>query len=294
MKKFNLSNNHLNNLGDINGPVLEKTSIAKFSDFQNITNKLIKEIDFEDRSFINRLSDESEIEGDENFLSLYESIKGAGLLNPIYLLKKEDKYTIISGWRRSLALRKLFNENPNKIYSQKAIVFRDNTPTEILEQTSIDENTKRKDLSILELSYKFNKMSDQAGVTIEDCLSKFNIGKSQFHAIKKAITFNAFIKERLLEEVGPVKADILNKIYENAITKMSEEEAKELVLSSKDMTREDLRKFLSQMVKENVEKKKDVFQFKRNKKQVSFVIKDSVSQEDYEKIQNFIKNLLKK
>lgn len=291
---MNLSNNHLKGFGDVNKPTLEKTTISKFSDFQNITANLIDKIDFSNRIFINRLDEEDEIKMDENFVSLLESIRNIGLLNPIYLLETDDKYIIISGWRRLLALKELFNENKNRVFSQKAIIFRKNTPIEILENTSIDENTKRKDLSILELSYKFNKMSNEEGSTIEDCLKKFNIGKTQFHAIKKAINFTPFIKEFILEEVGPTRADYLNKIYEKLLTNETQENAEKIVISYKNFSRDELKKILEALIKKIKKSKIDIFEFKRQRKKTSFTIKDSLSDDDYTKIENFIKTLLNK
>ncbi|MEG0237514.1 ParB/RepB/Spo0J family partition protein, partial [Cetobacterium sp.] len=274
---MNLSNNHLKGFGDVNKPTLEKTTISKFSDFQNITANLIDKIDFSNRIFINRLDEEDEIKMDENFVSLLESIRNIGLLNPIYLLETDDKYIIISGWRRLLALKELFNENKNRVFSQKAIIFRKNTPIEILENTSIDENTKRKDLSILELSYKFNKMSNEEGSTIEDCLKKFNIGKTQFHAIKKAINFTPFIKEFILEEVGPTRADYLNKIYEKLLTNETQENAEKIIISYKNFSRDELKNILETLVKKIKKSKVDIFEFKRQRKKTSFTIKDSLS-----------------
>lgn len=291
---MNLSNNHLKGFGDVNKPTLEKTTISKFSDFQNITANLIDKIDFSNRIFINRLDEEDEIKMDENFVSLLESIRNIGLLNPIYLLETDDNYIIISGWRRLLALKELFNENKNRVFSQKAIIFRKNTPIEILENTSIDENTKRKDLSILELSYKFNKMSNEEGSTIEDCLKKFNIGKTQFHAIKKAINFTPFIKEFILEEVGPTRADYLNKIYEKLLTNETQENAEKIIISYKNFSRDELKNILETLVKKIKKSKVDIFEFKRQRKKTSFTIKDSLSDDDYIKIENFIKTLLNK
>ncbi len=291
---MNLSNNHLKEFGDINKPTLEKTTISKFSDFQNITANLIEKIDFSNRIFINRLDDEDIIKKDENFISLLESIRNIGLLNPVYLLETNGKYIIISGWRRLLALKELFNENTNRVFSQKAIIFRKNTPMEILENTSIDENTKRKDLSILELSYKFNKMSSEEGTTIEDCLKKFNIGKTQFHAIKKAINFHPFIKEFILEEIGPTNSDYLNKIYEKLLVNETQENAEKIVISYKNFSRDELKKILESLIKKIKKSKVDIFEFKRQKKKTFFTIKDSLSDDDYTKIENFIKSLLKK
>ncbi|MGL5779745.1 ParB/RepB/Spo0J family partition protein [Cetobacterium sp.] len=291
---MSLNNNHLMGFGEINKPVLDKSNIAKYSDFQNITSNLIENINYSDRTFINRLDDEETILKDENFAGLLESIKGMGLLNPVYLLEiSKNNYIIISGWRRLLALKELYKNNKNKIFSQKAIIFRKDTPLELLENISIDENTKRKDLTILELSYKFNKLSTTEGVTLDDCLKKFNIGKTQFHAIKKAINFHPFIKEFILEESGPLKADFLNKILEKLMLSCGQDEAQTLVKSYMNKNRDDLKSILKELENDSL-KNRDIFEFKKNKRMTTFKIKESLSDEDYLKIEAFIKSLLKK
>ncbi|MDX8337226.1 ParB/RepB/Spo0J family partition protein [Candidatus Cetobacterium colombiensis] len=291
---MHLTNNHLKGFGEINKPTLEKTILAKFSDFQNITINLIENIDYTDRTFINRLDDEETLKKDENFLGLLESIKATGLLNPVYLLEKnKNNYIIISGWRRLLALKEILKENKNKIFAQKAIIFKNHTPLDLLESVSIDENTKRKDLTILELSYKFNKLSSIEGVSLEDCLKKFNIGKTQFHIIKKAIDFNPFIKEFILEEVGPVKADFLNRILEKLLLTHNQNEAQSIVKSYINKSREELKNIFKELEIDSL-KKTDIFEFKKNKRMTTFKIKESLSDEDYLKIENFIKTLLKK
>ncbi|MGL5057652.1 MAG: hypothetical protein ACRC6A_09845, partial [Fusobacteriaceae bacterium] len=89
-------NNHLKNSISLNSVQLEKSKIAKFSAINNITKKLIEEIDFNDKKFINRLDCEETIKKSSDFLPLLNSIKDCGLLNPIYLLEvKENKYIII-------------------------------------------------------------------------------------------------------------------------------------------------------------------------------------------------------
>lgn len=294
-----MKNNHLNSNFALNPTQVEKSNIAKYSVINNIGKKLIEEIDFNDKTFINRLDTEEKIKESEEFLSLVNSIKDSGLLNPIYLLEKENnKYLIVSGWRRSLALKTILEEYPNRIWQKQAIIFREGTPIDLLEKVSIDENTKRKDLSIMELSYKFNKLSEEDNVPLEECLKIFGIAKSQFYAIKKAIDFNPVIKE-ILEEVGPAKADYLDKILIELIKKNKEKkhytEEKDLVLSYKDKTREELKEILSSLKSSNKKvKESNKFDFKRTPKKTTIIIKQKLSDEEYQKIQDFITSISKK
>ncbi|MGX6592275.1 ParB/RepB/Spo0J family partition protein [Cetobacterium ceti] len=251
-------------------PKVDKTLIEKYGEIKNINYKFFEKIDLEDKTFINRLDKSSEIVENENFKGLVESIKKIGLINPIYLLEKDNgKYIIISGWRRSLSLNEIYKENKEKIFREKAIIFSSETPLNILENISIDENTKRKDLSILELSYKFNKMSENNNYSIEECLEKFNIGKSQFHAIKKAIDFQDEVKN-ILEEVGVVKGDLINKIlkYNKQNKKIN---LNDLALK----TREELKEFLKNIKEKN--KIKEKYSIREGKEKTTIVIKKDLS-----------------
>lgn len=285
--------NSLEKMEIIGKQFLNKTFHTKDSTFQNIDFNLIKKIDFSDKTFINRLDDEKTIKTDENFMTLLNSIKNIGLLNPIYLLESNNSYIIVSGWRRLFALNELYKTDQNKVFYNKAIILKNTAPLHLLETISIDENTKRKDLSILELSYKLNKLSSIEGISIEDCLKKFNIGRSQFYIIKKAINFHPFIKNSILENVGPLKADLLNKIFEKLLLTNSQEESEILITTYSQKNREDLKTILKSW-DNKIKHKNDFFEVKKNSKMTIFKIKDSLSDEDYNKIEMFLTNLLRR
>lgn len=285
--------NSLEKMEIIGKQFLNKTFHTKDSTFQNIDFNLIKKIDFSDKTFINRLDDEKTIKTDENFMTLLNSIKNIGLLNPIYLLESNNSYIIVSGWRRLFALNELYKTDQNKVFYNKAIILKNTAPLHLLETISIDENTKRKDLSILELSYKLNKLSSIEGISIEDCLKKFNIGRSQFYIIKKAINFHPFIKKSILENVGPLKADLLNKIFEKLLLANSQEESEILITTYSQKNREDLKTILKSW-DNKLKHKNDFFEVKKNSKMTIFKIKDSLSDEDYNKIEIFLTNLLRR
>lgn len=285
--------NSLEKMEIIGKQFLNKTFHTKDSTFQNIDFNLIKKIDFSDKTFINRLDDEKTIKTDENFMTLLNSIKNIGLLNPIYLLESNNSYIIVSGWRRLFALNELYKTDQNKVFYNKAIILKNTAPLHLLETISIDENTKRKNLSILELSYKLNKLSSIEGISIEDCLKKFNIGRSQFYIIKKAINFHPFIKKSILENVGPLKADLLNKIFEKLLLANSQEESEILITTYSQKNREDLKTILKSW-DNKLKHKNDFFEVKKNSKMTIFKIKDSLSDEDYNKIEIFLTNLLRR
>lgn len=260
--------------------------------FQDINCNLINKINFSNKTFITRLEKEEDLIKDEELLNLITSIKKIGILNPIYLLEKNGEYIIIAGYLRALALKEIFKENVEIPFPQKAIIYNSITIENSLQVISIEENLKRKSPSILELSYKFHQISEIEGYTIEECLKKFQIGKTQFHAIKKALDFHPFIKEFILEKVGPVKADILNKILDILLTSESEDFAKTKIKSYINIPYLELKNILKSLQnKSNTED--DMFEFKKNGNIVTFKIKHDISTEDYIKIQTFIKTLLK-
>lgn len=287
-------NENLKRVDKISKPFSEKIFSTKYTNFKNIDFDLIKKINFLDKTFINRLDDEKTIKKDENFTGLFESIKCIDLLTPVYLLEVDkNNYKIISGWRRLLALNELYKIDKNKIFHNKAIILKNNTPLELLEIISIDENIKRKDLSILELSYKLNKLSSTKGVSIDDCLKKFNIAKSQFYTIKKAINFHPFIKDSILEDVGPFKADLLNKILGKLILINSQEDSEILIVKYSQKSREDLKNILKSW-DNKLKQKNDFFEIKKNNKMTILKIKEILSDEDYIKIESFLNNLFRK
>ncbi|MEG1338687.1 ParB N-terminal domain-containing protein [Cetobacterium sp.] len=270
-----------------------KTISTKYGNYQNIDSSLIKKINFLDKTFVNRLDDEKTIKTDENFVSLLESIRNIGLLNPVYLLETDDNYVIINGWRRLLALNELYKSDKSIVFYKKAIILKKDTPLEFLEKSSLDENTKRKDLSILELSYKFNKLSSIKGISIEDCLKKFNIARSQFYVIKKAINFHPFIKEFLLENVGPLKAELLNKILGKLTLTYAQNDSETLLMEYSHKSREDLKNILKEW-DNKLKQKNDFFEIKKNNRMTIFKIKEILSDEDSLKIEIFLNNLLRK
>lgn len=272
--------------------IFEKNELENFICFKDITTNLIDSILYSNRTFVNRLDDEN-LTTKESFQNLLDSIKKIGLLNPIYLLEKnKNNYIIVSGWRRFHALKEIYKVDKNKIFFNKAIVLKKETPLDILETISINENTKRKDLTLLELSYKFNKLATKKGVTIDDCLKQFNIGKSQFYAIKKAIDFHPLIKGTMLEIVGPIKADLLNKILEKLLILHPQNKAQSLLFEYSKKTKDDLKCILKSLDQDTYTN--NIFEIKKNSNMTILKIKEDLTEEHHLKIKVFFKELFKK
>jgi len=75
--------------------------VKNYGRMANLSFKLINDIDFNDKRFINRIyTEEDELDISE----LKESIEKIGLINIVYLLKQtEGKFVIVSGLRRLTA-----------------------------------------------------------------------------------------------------------------------------------------------------------------------------------------------
>lgn len=105
----------------------------------------------------------------EALISLAESIKEHGVLQPIIVIKNNDKYKIVAGERRFRA---------SKIAGLTKIpaiirTFTDQTKLEL----SLIENIQRQDLNIIEVATGYLKLRDQFNMSLAD-ISKRVGGKS--------------------------------------------------------------------------------------------------------------------
>ena len=234
---------------------IKKEKVVKqYGRLVHMQKKLLEDIDFSDITFINRLSlDSGSLELDE----LKESISKIGLLNIIYLQEKEDSsYRIVSGLRRSSAIKELYEEVREVKGKDRVVIFEKNTPYELLDSISVDENIQRKNLSIIEQSFKFNKEAAKKHKKIEDILTEYNISKKTFYRIKNAINYPEEIRD-IIENLGADKAELLNKLVNLAKDRLS---AKEVVDKYSDYNREELREVLKELQK-NIRPQKVVLKY---------------------------------
>ncbi|WP_028856828.1 ParB/RepB/Spo0J family partition protein [Psychrilyobacter atlanticus] len=277
-----LGNNPLLNRGPKKETIdLPKEKIVKqYGRMVHMRHELLDQIDFEDVTFINRLSmDDSELN------ELKESISAIGLLNIIYLQEKEEgKFRIISGLRRSSAIKELYREEKEVKAKDRVVIFDKNTPYSLLDSISIDENLKRKNLTLLEQSYKFNKEAARKDKSIEDIITGYNISKKTYYRIKNAINYPMEIRE-IIEVLGADKAELLNKV----VTKLKTEKATaDIVKEYKDFNRDELRDLLKNL---NISEKPKKISIKYTAKGFNFSVKKKVPQEvkDYfEKIKEMM------
>ncbi|NLK62654.1 MAG: ParB N-terminal domain-containing protein [Fusobacteria bacterium] len=224
------------------------TILKKHGRLVNLTKNLIDDIDFNDKTFINRIyNKEDELEISE----LKESIRQIGLINIVYLFRKDNgKFRIISGLRRLTACKSLYLEGIDVNGQERVILLEESTPDNYLEFISIDENTKRKNLKLIELSYKLNKEAEKDNVEIEEIMERYNISRRHYFRIKGAINFPNEIKN-ILEEIGLSKAELLLTL----IKLEKEMSINEIIDKYSNCTREDLQGIIK-------EKKKDIKKLK--------------------------------
>lgn len=88
---------------------------------------------------------------------LKDSIKSVGLLQPITVYKDADDYVCIIGHRRLRAFRELYQEEPDKYHSIKAIV----TDGKNIIVRQLIENVQRSDLNQRELYHALKELKGQ-------------------------------------------------------------------------------------------------------------------------------------
>jgi ParB family chromosome partitioning protein len=267
--------------------------IRQYGRMVHLKHGLVESIDFEDKLYINRLyEDQKELE----LFELKESIEKIGLLNIIYLQEKDEgRFRIVSGLRRVSAAKELYEDGKDVRARDRVVIFDKSTPYELLDSISVDENTKRKDLSILEQSYKFNREANKKNKKIEDILEEYGISKKTFYRVKNAINYPLELREHI-EELGVDKAELISKIIE---FEKDAKNIKDIVDECREKNRDELREVLKDLKKqikvENVELKysKRGLNFNVKKripdelKMYFERLKEKIEREDYSFIEDF-------
>jgi ParB family chromosome partitioning protein len=250
---------------------IEKNKIIqKFGNISNITNNLINLIDFDNKEFINRLYNDVEELKNEDLTDLIESIREIGLINSVYLLEKDNlknnkKFIIVSGLRRLLAIKTLIESGENVREINRVIIFSKDTPIDVLNKISIDENTKRKDLTMLELSYKLRKDSKIKKIPIEQLMAEHNLNRRKFFRITKIMDYPKELQE-IVDEIGVNKAETINKILK--INKYNED-IRDIIGRCQIMTERELNDYYKKVAK----KEKKIIDIKINNKNTQVTIK---------------------
>ncbi len=173
---------------------------------------------------------------DEGLEDLSNSIQNHGIIQPLVLRKKDDKYEIVAGERRyRAALKAGLTSVPGIIAS-----LSDRSSAEV----AIIENTHRKDLSSIEEARGYQALLDKEGISQEELAKKMGLSQSAISNKLRLLTLsmevqNAILGEKISErharsllKITDLKEQVLmlNKTIEKRLTvKQLEDEIKRIV-----------------------------------------------------------------
>ena len=125
---------------------------------------------------------------------LMESIRRYGLLQPITVYAVEDGYVAKIGYRRLMAYKRLYKEDPERYHSIRCIIS-DNQNTALIQ---LVENVQRVDLSQHDLYMALNQLREQ-GMTLRQIGEV--IGKSELYVKSLFVGVNEINRDKDLENL---------------------------------------------------------------------------------------------
>lgn len=251
----------------------------------NISQELINKIDYDDRTFINRQKNYEELKEDLGVEELTESIFYAGLINPIYLQEKENGYyRVLSGYRRSIAIRVGYENYESYDVDGNAIIIPKEIDKSELELISLHENVYREDLKIIELAYKINKDAKELGKTLEELSEDYGMSTRQLKRIKGALSYDDALKN-ILDDIGIKKAELLNRIIKILKETMSSED---VLKKYKDFSASDLELEIKAL---NSNTHKSMYVLDRRDKKTVIKINKKLDDVQFLRLQEFLNSL---
>ena len=176
---------------------------------------------------------------DASLADLAASIKQHGIIQPLVLRRKNDKYEIVAGERRYKAARMA------GLVSVPAIIS--NLSDAASAEVAIVENVQRKDLSAIEEARSYQTLLEKGYMTQEELAKKMGLSQSAISNKLRLLTLDdsvqqAVIKEQISERHArsllkikdhEMQKVLLNKIITERLTvKQLEDEIKKIVPSS--------------------------------------------------------------
>lgn len=214
----------LSRIRDIAAGRVKTTGVSDFSDLE--ISKVFPNPNQPRKSF-------EDIEG------LANTIKAHGLLQPITVVKRDDKYMIVSGERRYRA--HLLNEAK----TIKAYIL--NIDDEGLEELTLIENIQRDDLTDFETAKYISRLWNTGRYKKKQDLAKV-LGKSTSY-ISKAFS-SLKLDEKILEDIEKNKSEISVSVMDE-ISRVKDKESQKKAYqkySTGEITRDKIKDF---KVKEN-------------------------------------------
>lgn len=255
---------------------------SKLTDF---TEDVLKSIDFNDRKYINRAIELEQLLEDPKLEELTESIFFTGLINPVYLQEKGNgQYRILSGFRRSVAIKNGYDNYDNYEFEGQVIILPDSIDKEDLEKISIHENLHREELKLSELAFKIYKDSTVLGKSFDDIADDYCISAGYAKRLKATVNYDKELIE-ILNEVGIKKAEILNRLIKILRTRKT---VSQILEEYQDLPASDLEEELKALKANEI---KPMFEIKANKKTTTVKINKSLNEEQLKAIKEFIAGL---
>lgn len=288
MAKSIIMHNPFEDMPDFRKKEAEKKEIEisiKGSYLEAITKEIIDAIDYSDRTFINRQKSYEELREDLGVEELTESIYYAGLINPVYLQKRQDgKFRVLSGYRRSIAIRNGYENYEGYEVEGSVIIVPVDADKSDLELISLHENVYREDLKVIELAYKINKDAKEFGKTLEELSEDYGMSTRQLKRIKGALSYDDELKN-ILDDIGIKKAELLNRIVKILRAKMS---VVDILLKYKEFSASDLELEIKALNSSTI--KRD-FLIDSKEKKTTVKINKSLNDEQIKKLEEFLKTL---
>jgi len=184
----------------------------------------------------------------ESIAELSESIKRHGLLQPVVVIRSNDKFMLIAGERRLRATRLA------GIESIKAIVA--DIDKERIRELALIENIQRENLNPIELAISLKELIEEHNLTHEELSDIVKKSRSFITNTLRLLQLEDYVKDKLMENKithGHAKVLVgLDKEEQKKITdsiigqKLSVRETEELVSKLKEPLKEKKSKKVSQ------------------------------------------------
>ncbi|ADL43553.1 parB-like partition protein [Caldicellulosiruptor obsidiansis OB47] len=229
----------------------EKEFEAGFDDKENIEK--IEEINIE----LIELSENQprKVFNEEEIEELASSIKSVGLIQPLVVQKKGDKYVLIAGERRLRACKIA------GIEKVKCIIKEYENPLEI----ALIENIQRKDLNPYEKALAFKRLMDEFGYTQEELARRLGISRSKVANTLRILNLGEQIIDLIIKgKISEGHAKVLlsvedeeqrNKLAQLVVEKnLSVRELEQIVKSREDKKEFELESEIIREIEENLMK----------------------------------------
>ena len=129
---------------------------------------------------------------DASLADLASSIKQHGIIQPLVLRRKNDKYEIIAGERRYKAAKLAGLASVPAVISN----LDDNTSAEV----AIVENIQRKDLTAIEEARSYQALLDKGYMTQDELARKMGLSQSAISNKLRLLTLDEAVQEAILAE----------------------------------------------------------------------------------------------